>query len=239
MTLTSSSRRLSAGVTAAVALALLPAASAATVPQAPAAPHSAAAVLPPATGSSTRPSTAPTHPSAPAPSSSSTASCTAPAVSQPFAGFGDHHNYALVPGEAPDSFSGTGWKLTGHASITTARLYDGSEGSVLDLPAGATAVSPPVCLTNLDPTARAMVQDLAGSAGVDIRVTYLRAHGTNRSTGNLKGRRSGKWALSRTVRIHPSSTSGWQLARFTFIARGGHSAHYRLYDFYVDPRMVH
>ena len=167
--------------------------------------------------------------------SAAKAGCVAPTITQPFLPLGDDNEYALVPGESYDNLSGNGWTLTGGGRIVMRTLYDGTQGSVLDLPAGATAVSPPMCVTEQDPTARAMVRNIAGSAGVDISVTYL--GGSSVSTGNIEGS-SGAWSLSRTVDIHPSSVSGWQLAQFTFIPHGNGSSDYQIYNFYVDPRMM-
>ena len=220
---------LGASIAAAALVAAVPAAAARS-PQSASAPSTG--VSAPATPVTT------THGAKPAPAPVPTTACTPPAVSQPFTAFGDRNHYTLAPGQAADAFTGTGWTLTGGARVVSSRLQDGTQGTVLDLPAGARAVSPPMCVTNLDPTARAMVRDLSGSAGVDVRVTYLTRHGHTVSTGNVKGR-AHAWSLSRTVRIHPSSTSGWQLATFTLVPRGNRHADYRVYDFYVDPRMVH
>jgi hypothetical protein len=212
---------LGAWITAAALLAAVPGAAAR-----PAAVHSG---KPSGIGQAGKPTSTP-----PAP----TAACSPPTVSQPFTSFGDTHHYTLAPGQTPLAFTGSGWTLTGGAKVLASSLYHGGHGTVLDLPAGSKAVSPVMCITNLDPTARLMVQNLAGSAGVDIKVTYVTRHGHTVSTGNVKGRRRA-WSLSRTVRIHPSATSGWQLATFTLIPRADKHADYRIYDFYVDPRMVH
>ena len=220
---------LGASIAAAALVAAVPAAAARS-------PHTASA--PAAVASAPAAPTVAKHPGTPVPTPTPTPACSPPTVSQPFAAFGDLNHYTLAPGQGADSFTGAGWTLTGGARVVSSQLQDGTQGTVLDLPAGARAVSPPMCVTNLDPTARTMVRDLAGSAGVDIRVTYLTRHGHTVSTGNVKSH-GRAWSLSRTVRIHPSSTSGWQLATFTLIPRGNHHADYRVYDFYVDPRMVH
>src|SRR5947209_9089702 len=68
--------------------------------------------------------------------------CPSPLLSQPFAGWGDAHQYTLLPGEAVDDFDGSGWHLSGGARVVTQRLQDGSVGRVLDIPSGATAESP-------------------------------------------------------------------------------------------------
>jgi hypothetical protein len=165
------------------------------------------------------------------------ASCTPPALTQPFLSFGDDSEYALVPGENYDNLSGSGWMLTGGAHIVNATLSDGTQGSVLDLPAGSTAISPPTCVTNQDPTARTMVQDLAGSAGVNVVVGYLSDNGLSVSTGNIQGS-AGGWSVSPIIDIHPSSVSGWQLAQFVFTPNGKGPSEYRIYNFYIDPRIV-
>src|SRR5579862_2257724 len=79
----------------------------------------------PVAGALATPATAAANPS-------STASCTDPALSQPFLAWGDDNWYALAPGEARDNFYGGGWTLTGGAHIVTTTLEDGTTGSVLD-----------------------------------------------------------------------------------------------------------
>src|SRR5947209_15603384 len=75
-----------------------------------------------------------------------TSACTDPMLSQPFASAHDNRLYTLVPGESSGSFDGTGWQLSGGAQIVTTTLADGLTGTVLDLPSGATAVSPTMCV---------------------------------------------------------------------------------------------
>ncbi|MGO9976277.1 MAG: hypothetical protein ACLP01_26425 [Solirubrobacteraceae bacterium] len=93
--------------------------------------------------------------------SASTAGCTPPALTEPFSAFGDANQYALVPGESADSFTGSGRKLLGGPKIVTSKLYEGTSGSVLDLPSGSIAVSPATCVTSSYTTARTMVRNLA------------------------------------------------------------------------------
>src|SRR5690349_18923507 len=80
------------------------------------------------------------------PQSFSTAGCIAPALTQPFAQINDHSNYMLAPGQSDGQFQGTGWTLSGGASIVTATLPDGGAGQVLDMPSGSKAVSPVICV---------------------------------------------------------------------------------------------
>ena len=163
-----------------------------------------------------------------------TASCTAPALTTPFAALGDLNSYALLPGESADNFTGSGWLLSGGAKIVTTTLADGTKGSVLDLPSGAAATSPPTCVTNNDPTARTMLHNLAGSAGVGLYVAYLSANPSLVSTGTITGSRTA-WTLTNPISISPTSATGWQLAWFVLIGTGSGSTN-QLYNFYIDPR---
>jgi hypothetical protein len=164
-----------------------------------------------------------------------TSACTAPLLSQPFAAAKDYSWYTLLPGESPGSFDGTGWQLSGGARIVTTTLANGSTSTVLDLPSGAKAVSPTICVTSDYPTARTMVRDVVGSEGVFFYVSY---QGTNtwdfpRNTGQVHGNGTA-WTLSGKVNVQPSNLPGWQPVRFTLIA-GGNTSRFQIYDLYVDP----
>lgn len=161
--------------------------------------------------------------------SDSTATCTAPTLSQPFLSEGDSNWYTLAPGESADDFAGTGWMLLNGANITTTQLADGSTGSVLDLPAGAIAVSPPVCVESDYPDARTMIQGGAVAVGVYHPGTLLGVDLSGVISGSGQG-----WTLSNPFQVHPSDTTGWQLVRFAFTGAGVDA---QLYDFYIDPRM--
>jgi hypothetical protein len=184
----------------------------------------------------------PAPPAPPAPAASGvtsvdTSACTSPVLSQSFLSARDNNWYTLVPGESPDSFDGSGWTLSGGASVVTTSLQDGSQGSVLDLPSGASALSPAICVTSDYPVARTIVRNVVGAEGVQFYVSY---EGTNtwlnpRNTGQVHGQQS-NWTLSDPVNLQPTVAAGWQIVRFKFVAGGQHSD-FQIYDFYVDPRM--
>jgi hypothetical protein len=164
-----------------------------------------------------------------------TSSCADPALSQPFASTHDNNWYTLAPGENADSFNGTGWVLSGGATITTTTLADGSVGTVLNLPSGATAESPVMCVTSAYPTARAEVRDVVGSEGVFFSVSYegTKTWDTPKNTGQMHGDHTA-WTLANPVNVQPAGGTGWQPVRFTFVA-GGKTSDFQLYNFYVDP----
>jgi hypothetical protein len=170
-------------------------------------------------------------------SSVDTSSCSNPEFSQPFSSWKDRNEYTLAPGQTAGDFNGAGWTLTGGARIVATTLADGSRSEVLDVPSGGTAVSPPMCVTNAYPTARAMVRDVVGGAGVQTDVVYTNngAWGTPIVTGAIHGPGS-SWGASPIINIHPGKSAGWQEARFAFVGSGtGNDT--QVYDFYVDPRL--
>ena len=120
---------------------------------------------------------------------------------------------------------------TGGASVVSTIRADGRTGTVLSLPSGASAISPPVCVSSDYPTARTMVRNVVGNQGLTLSVSY---DGVNyQSAGNL-GATGTAWTLSKAWNIKSGPISGWQLARFKFSATSGTS---QIYNFWVDPRM--
>lgn len=166
-----------------------------------------------------------------------TSGCSNPLLSQPFLSAGDSSWYTMVPGEAPDQFTGNGWTLSGGANIATTTLADGTTGTVLDLPSGSEAVSPVVCVNSGFQTMRTMVRNVVGAEGVFFYVAYegTNTWGNPQNTGQVHGQQN-SWTLSDPVNVQPSNQTGWQLVQFTFIP-GGKTSDFQLYNFYVDPRM--
>jgi hypothetical protein len=168
-----------------------------------------------------------------------TSHCADPDLSQPFLEANDSNWYTLTQGQSVDMFTADGWTLSNGASVVKANLAKGNEGSVLDLPSGATAVSPVMCVDSTYKTARTMVKNVDNGGGIKFSVSYA---GTKtweqpKATGQYKGDNDPDWTLSNPVNLHPDNKAdGWQLVRFTFVA-GGKSSEFQIYNFYVDPRM--
>jgi hypothetical protein len=166
-----------------------------------------------------------------------TSACTQPQLSQPFLSAGDPNWYTLTPGETPGNFDGTGWTLSGGARIIQTQLADGRSASVLDLPSGAKAVSPTMCVTADYPKARAMVRNVLGGDSVAMSVAYGGTDTWNNAkhTGDVHGHND-KWTLSDPVAVQPGNRPGWQLVQFT-LAEPSQNSEAQVYDFDVDPRM--
>jgi len=162
--------------------------------------------------------------------------CADPVLSQPFAPFGDPRDYVLVPGG--DFESAAGWQLRGGAKI----VNTGSD-NVLDLPSGAVAVSPTVCVDLNYPSARMFQRTVKGWGGVAVAVAYqdTRTQYRPKLVGIL-GNRSSSWALSRDLRILPQlggRDSGWRKVAFVFAAGGARGSEFQIDDLYVDPIKQH
>ena len=165
-----------------------------------------------------------------------TSHCADPTLSQPFLEANDSNWYTLTRGQSVDYFDADGWTLSNGAGLVNTSLAKGNDGSVLDLPSGATAVSPVMCVNDTYTSARTMVRDVVGKDGVTFAVSYV---GTKtwtkpKTTGKIEG--DPVWGISDPVGLKPVKDDGWQLVQFTFTA-GGKSSESQIYNFYVDPRM--
>jgi hypothetical protein len=177
---------------------------------------------------------------APAKVSAELAVCPGQAFAQPFEALKDSNYYTLVEGS---QFNGPeeGWELQNGASIVGGTRPDGSEGGVLDLPSGAYAISPVVCVTLQYPTARAWVQNVEGGGGVTVGVYYpgVKTSATGQPVGQLNAKKNGGWELSSPFNVKPQlagSEEGTREVRFIFanLAKG---SDFHVSGLYVDPRM--
>jgi hypothetical protein len=160
-----------------------------------------------------------------------TSSCVAPILSQAFSEWGDHNWYFLAPGQSATGFNAAGWTLSGGARLVTTTLQDGSTGTVLDLPSGASATSPMICIATNYPLAKSLVRSVSGPPGIGFTVKYL-ATGNSKST-NVPSNNG--WGSSVPMNLSPSNISGWQPVELTYTATGKNTE-YQLYNLYVDPR---
>jgi hypothetical protein len=166
--------------------------------------------------------------------------CPDEVFTQPLLAFGDSRFYTLAPGESAGDFDGTGWTLSGGASIVTTTLADGSAGSVLDLPAGSSAVSPPMCVSTGYQAGRMMTRVVAPPPGhqrlsppkVRFSTTTLAGKGPNRHM-RVPGRAD--WHLTHKMPVAPGNP-GTETVNFKFTAAPG-SSEMQVYNLYVDPRM--
>jgi hypothetical protein len=155
--------------------------------------------------------------------------CSTPTMTQAYSAWGDSSWYTLAPGQTAGDFNGDGWILLGGARIVTTQLDDGTTGHVLDLPAGSRAISPLFCVDPTYRTVRAMTRSVNGPAGASLFFTYA----WGRTAANSVSGDS-DWNPTRSLDLYPSSTGGWQLAKFKF-STGLGRGDLQVYNLYVDP----
>lgn len=158
-------------------------------------------------------------------------------MSQPFIGLGDRRSYVLAPNGNFSNVSGGGWQFTGGAKVVSATRPLIGAGGVLDVPAGATALSPLMCVDLDYPTARTWT---GGAGSLKINVVYPDAQKglAPKSVGNISGLRTGAWKLSSDFDVNPQMAgkyAGWRRVAFQLTNTGKSSV--QVDDFFVDPRM--
>ena len=164
--------------------------------------------------------------------------CPGQTFSQPFEAFGDSDWYTLVEGS---EFNGgaEGWDLRNGAQVVDGTRPDGSSGGVLDLPSGAIAISPVVCVTLQYPTARTWVESVGGNGGVTVGVYYSGARPAAHAVGRLNAKDGNGWTLSRPFNIKPQLTGsqeGVREVRFIYV-NTTRASDLHIWGLYVDPRM--
>lgn len=168
--------------------------------------------------------------------------CMTGSGAQVYSWAGDKRSYVSLPGESWDNIGGQGWTLSGGAQFESSQLLDGNTGTVLDLPGGSVAITPPVCVTNDFPMARTEVRDVSGSAGVNVYVLYNSSTqwGPSSFAADVNGYRffGSDWAVNRAFNILRNDLAHSSWARFVLVPQGA-ATEYQLSNFYVDPRMHH
>ena len=168
---------------------------------------------------------------------SEAAVCPGQTFSQTFEAFGDSNWYTLVEGS---EFNGgaEGWELSGGAEVVEGIRPDGSFGGVLNLPSGATAVSPAVCVTLDYPKAHTWVDAVDGDGGVTLELVYPeKPQGV--TTGRLSDKSENNWTLSRQFNVKPQMAGGQEGVRevqFVY-ANNTKASDFRVWGLFVDPRM--
>jgi hypothetical protein len=101
--------------------------------------------------------------------------CSYTGAEQVFKPWGDSNSYVLAPNGGFEA-GGLGWVLAGGAKTVEGNesfnLNDAGDSRSLALPAGSTAVSPPICMSLDTPIFRLLARN-TGSAGSGLRVEAI------------------------------------------------------------------
>jgi hypothetical protein len=174
-------------------------------------------------------------------SASAEPACKGETVSQPFLKWGNANYYALAPGG--DFEKGlTGWSLGGGAKVVSGSETYGVTGTVgkysLELPTGATATTPYMCVEANYPTFRFFDRNSAILSSLTVEVLYKNTLLSGGALSGIVGAGS-SWAPSPemlTLAIAGGVLSGGATAQLAIRFRAATGAS-RIDDVLVDPRM--
>jgi hypothetical protein len=157
------------------------------------------------------------------------------ATSKPFAGWSDYANYAFAPNGGFES-GATGWSLSGAKVVPgneSFYIHASGEKYSLSMPAGASATSPPMCISLLSGKMRFVAR---GDSGAKVKVQIIYRGLLSSVLGILDG---GTYSVGTSWK--PSSQVGMlggtlplltSSVSFRFTAVGGAVA---IDDVYLDP----
>ena len=157
-------------------------------------------------------------------------------TSTPFAGWKDYAHYAFAPDGGFES-GGSGWTLSGGARAVSGNesfyVHGTSDRTSLSLPAGASATSPPMCISLFSSKMRFVVR---GDSGSSVKVQIVYRGVVSSLLGALDGgtvSADGAWKPSPQIGmlggVLPLLTAS---VSFRFTAVGGSTA---IDDVYLDP----
>jgi hypothetical protein len=166
--------------------------------------------------------------------------CSYPAATQVFSQWGDQGYYELAP-EGGLEGGGTGWTLSGGAKLAQANeshfLNGAEDHTALDLPFGASATSPPVCVDETTPDFRVMTENI-GTKGskLHVTVTYELANGPKTQQTDAPLADKG-WEPTPPLQLQTDGEAE-RVARITFSNKES-KGEYLVDDLYVDPFARH
>jgi hypothetical protein len=170
-------------------------------------------------------------------SSLAQAACDYPDAEQVFAPWNDQGYYQLAP-EGSFEAGASGWTLRNGAALVTdegTRPHEGAqEATAVELPYGASATSPPVCVDESTPSFRVLV-DNVGEEGDRLRVvvSYERQPLLKGRVSDVQSDPEAGWVPSQSLKLG-TEHEGERVARITLVGKDPGGV-YRVDDLYVDP----
>ena len=172
--------------------------------------------------------------------------CSYKGAEQVFRPWGDSSSYVLAPDGGFEA-GGAGWSLGGGAAAVDGNesffLNDAADGKSLSLPAGSSAVSPPICMSIDTPHFRLVARNTGNPAStLRVEATYsLLGLLRTRTVGTVAGGSS--WAPTQQVStvLTLSTVVGTLIPsaiqiRITPVGSGGR---WQVDDVYIDPFARH
>jgi hypothetical protein len=184
---------------------------------------------------------APAPAATPVAGTSASSVCVPPLLRPVFLPWGDFALYTLSPG---GDFEGSmsGWQLAGGARVVSGNepYHVGSlrDDSSLSIPAGASAVSAPICIDRTYPTFRFFARNLtAGKGKLSVEVSWQEAGITKTFKASLDKSAGTTWAPVKSLKLPSGALSTWGLEPVTFRFTADTAGAFEVDDVYVDPFM--
>ena len=153
------------------------------------------------------------------------ATCAPRVFTTTFAKWGDTALYTLAPGGDFES-AASGWTLTGSAARVAGSSPFASGRSSLSLPAGTSALSPPICVEKGYPSWRFAARSTGGKLSVEV--VY-----SKKTKENVTVTPAASWGLTPVLRLSQGQFgNGAAYIQFRLTASG---ATVGVDDVYVDP----
>jgi hypothetical protein len=162
--------------------------------------------------------------------------CSYPDAEQVFAKWGDKRYYELAPDGGLEE-GGTGWDFAGGAEVVPgneeAYLNGESDETSLSLPPGASAISPPVCVSDETPMFRLMARNAGASSSLlKVKVIFINEGDVNARTRYVTG--DPLWSPTPPLRLETGNTVVERKARIHFSAVDEKGT-WQIDDVYIDP----
>jgi hypothetical protein len=176
----------------------------------------------------------------------SRSTCETPAWAWPYRAIGDARTYVLAPDGAFTGGVAKGWQLSGGARLAS----DSARGVGLALPAGASAISPGMCVDLDYPHLRFAHKVVGrGAGGIEIKTEVVYPQLRNPVWTEVKqfdgfqgDRVASGWRITPDVDLKPDfggqvPGARYVALRLTAVRKSSTSAEFRVDDVFVDPRM--
>jgi len=172
--------------------------------------------------------------------------CSYTGAEQVFSPWGDQHSYVLAPDGGFEA-GGQGWYLGGGAQTVSGNesfnLNGSGDSRSLALPAGSTAVSPPICMSIDTPIFRLVARNSGDtSSGLRVEATYVllglvrtKTVSTVYGTSTWAPSQQMSTVLSLSTIVGTVIPSAIQI-RITPLGSGGN---WQVDDVYIDPFARH
>jgi hypothetical protein len=172
---------------------------------------------------------------------SAPAVCVTPSFGQVFLPWKDSAFYTLSPGGHFEGNLGS-WQLAGGARVAAVNesyyVHSKLDHSSLLLPAGASAVSAPMCIDRTYPTFRFFARNIsAGKGNLNVEVVWQESGVRKTFKSSLDKSAGTTWTPVKSLKLPSGALSTGRLEPVTFRFSTDAAGGFQVDDLYVDPYM--